>query len=459
MTLHLPAVAGEEPDARIPLSTNLAMLCLFDKGETDGAFGPRHLVILGWRLTGPLDLVALQGALDDVVVRHEILRTVIVRDDGEPYQQVRAPGSPRLEVVTLPADDPRSRDVVVDEFINGVEAGTMSVNELPHLRAVVGRFDDKDAVLTLITHHIASDGWSLHVLLRDIAAFYAARRGFGAPDLPPARQYGEYARWQQEDLAGAAADVKRSYWRDKLKGVEITDIRADRRLTPQTTAVYSVYRFVVDEELTAGTLNLARTMRSSPFMVLLSAFNVLMHKMTGIVDLVSSTITSGRIDPSFNDTIGPFFNLVPLRTDLSDCRSFMELVRRTRTTCLEAYANELPFGDIAAQAPDLTNTYTRDDGAVVAFQLLQNPAMTEPELVGDMQYAEVRERYLSCAETSDIPNGVLWGMDMMSNGKIGGTIRFNSKQFDEATIVRMVDDYRRILTNGVADPQRPMSAL
>ncbi|GAA2553413.1 hypothetical protein GCM10010435_24740 [Winogradskya consettensis] len=444
---------------RIPLSTNLATLCLFDKGDTDGAFGPRHLVVLGWRITGPLDLPTLQGALDDVVRRHEMLRTSIVREDGESYQKVHAPGSPRLELVELPLADTRPRDVLVDEFVNGVEASLMSVTELPHLRVVVGRFDDNDAVLVLVTHHIASDGWSLHVIIRDLASFYAARRGFGTPELPPVRQYSEYAMWQQEQLASATADEDRAYWRDKLKGVEITDIRADRRLTPEITALYSVHRFVLDEQLTTGTLNLARTMRSSPFMVLLAAFNVLLHQMTGVTDLVSTTITSGRIDASFNETVGAFFNLVPLRTDLSDCRNFMDLVRRTRETCLEAYTHELPFGEVAAQAPELTTTYTRDDGAVCAFQLLQNPAMTEPETVGDLQYAEVRERNLSCAETSDIPNGVLWGLDILSNGRIGGTMRFNSKQFDESTMVRMVADFRRVLTNGTTDPHRPLSAL
>jgi hypothetical protein len=444
---------------RIPLSSNLGLLCLFDKGDTDGAFGPRHLVIHGWRLLGEIDFEALRGALDDVVVRHEMLRTQVVRDGDEPYQRVHPPGSPQLLVLDLPADDPRPRDERVDEFVNEIEAGSLSVQELPHLRAVIGRFDERDAVLVLIAHHTASDGWSLHVIIRDLAAFYAARQGSGDPVLPPMRQYQDYAFWQQHQLVTPAADASREYWRQTLAGAQIQDIRADHRVPPGVAGVYSVHRFLIDEQLTSTVLEFAKAMRSSPFMVLLSAFNALLHQMTGVTDLVAPMITSGRVEPSFNETVGPFFNMVPLRTDLSQARNFMGLVRLIRQTCLQAYTHELPFGEIAAQAPELTKTYERDDGAVCAFQVLQFPGMLEAEKIGDVEYTEVRRRLMSYPRTSDIPNGVLWGLDILPTGEIAGTMRFNSKQFDESTMVRMVEGFRRVLRNGISDPNSPLSAL
>jgi condensation enzyme len=451
-----PASTNSASTERTPLSSNLALFTIFDQGDTHGAFGPRHLVILGWRLAGQLDLETFARALDDVVVRHEMLRTSVVRDDGPAYQKVHPPGSPRIEVIDLPRDDPRPRDQIVDDFINQVEASTLSVRELPHLRAVIGRLDDQDSVLVLVTHHIASDGWSMHVIISDLAHRYAARRGFEVPDLPPMRQYGDYAVWQAAELASARADQSRAFWRDGYRGAEILDIRADHRVAAGDVAVYSVLRFGIDAELTAAANQFARATRSSLFMVLLSAFNLLLHQLTGAVDLVSTTITSGRVDPSFNETVGPFFNLVPLRTDLSGCRNFIDLSRQVRQTCLDAYAHELPFSEIVAQTPELTKTYERDDGAVCAFQLLQYPGMTEPVTIGDIGYAEVRDRTMGRGRTSDIPNGVLWGLDVLPEGLISGTVRFNSRQFDEPTMAAMIDSFRHLLRRVLADPSSPL---
>lgn len=450
---------SDDVAGRIPLSTNLDMLCMFDKGDEDGSFGPRHLVILAWRLSGELDLDLFQLALDDVVVRHEMLRTQVVRDDGEPYQKVFPPSSPELVVVDVPPDESRSRDELVDDFVNEVEASTMSVNQLPHLRVVLGRIDEKDTVCVLVTHHVASDGVSLQVVIRDIASFYAVRKGFSVPEQPPARQYREFTEWQVRALQSAEADESRAYWREAMRDAEIVDIPTDHLTSPDVPGVYSVYRFLIDQELAAATTAFATAMRSSPFMVMMAAYNVLMHQATGVTDLVSAIISSGRVQDEFNETVGPFFNMLPLRTGLDRCRNFMDLVRRTRETCLEAYTYELPFAQIAAQAPTLTKTYERPGTAVWAFQVMQYPGVTEAELIGDVEYTAIRRRHKSYPVTSDIPNGVLWGLDILPTGEVAGTARFNSKEYDESTVVRMVEQFRRILRNGVADPSSPLTAL
>lgn len=444
---------------RAPLSTNLDMLCMFDKGEQDGSFGPRHLVILAWRLRGELDLAVFQDAIDDVVARHEMLRTQIVRDDGEPYQKVFPPSSPELVVVDLPTDDSRPRDERVDEFVNEVEATTMSVAQLPHLRVVLGRFDDKDTVCVLVTHHVASDGVSLQVVIRDIANFYAARRGFPVETPAPARQYREFTAWQREALASPMAEESRAYWREAMRDAEIVDLPTDHLLDPGDPASYAVYRFVLEHEVVSATTAFATAMRSSTFMVMMAAFNVLLHQETGVDDLVSAIITSGRVEPDYNETVGPFFNMLPLRTGLGECRNFMELVRRTREACLTAYTHELPFAQVAAQAPTLTKTYERPGTAVWAFQVMQYPGVTEEDLIGDVEYTAIRKRHKSHPVTSDIPNGVLWGLDVLPDGEVAGTARFNTREYDESTVVRLIERFRRILAGGVADPGSPLSAL
>ncbi|MEV6648029.1 condensation domain-containing protein [Amycolatopsis sp. NPDC051371] len=445
--------------ARGPLSTNLDMLCMFDKGDQDGSFGPRHLVILSWRLSGELDLATFQGAVDDVVVRHEMLRTQVVRDDGEPYQKVFPPSPAELVVVDLLSDDSSPREEQIDDFVNEVEASTMTVAQLPHLRVVLGRLDEKDTVCVLITHHVASDGLSLQVIIRDIANFYAARRGFPIAAPPPARQYQEFTAWQREQLNSPQADESRAYWREAARGAELVDLPTDHLFQPGEQALYGVYRFVLDREVSAATSAFAKAMRSSPFMVMMAAFSALLHQETGVDDVVSAIITSGRVEPRFNETVGPFFNMLPLRTEHGSCRNFMELVRRTRESCLAAYTHELPFAEITVQAPTLTKTYERPGTAVWAFQVMQYPGVTEAELIGDVEYSAIRKRHKSYPVTSDIPNGVLWGLDILPTGEVAGTARYNTKEYEESTVAEMVERFSRILRVGVSDPATPLSAL
>ncbi|WP_326695956.1 condensation domain-containing protein [Streptomyces sp. NBC_01754] len=447
------------PGDRAPLSTNLDMLRMFDKGEHDGSFGPRHLVILAWRLLGELDLALFQDAIDDVVARHEMLRTQIVRDDGEPYQKVFPPSSPELVVIDLPPDETRPREEQADDFVNEIEATTMSVAQLPHLRVVLGRIDERDAVCVLVTHHVASDGVSLQVIIRDLATFYATRKGFPVEPPTPARQYREFTAWQRKALASPQAEQSRTYWREAMRDAELVDLPTDHLPRAGDPARYAVYRFGLDHETTSATTAFATAMRSSPFMVMTAAFNALLHQETGTDDLVSAIITSGRVEPDYNETVGPFFNMLPLRTELGDCRNFMELVRRTREACLAAYTHELPFAQIAAQAPALTKTYERPGTAVWAFQVMQYPGVTEAELIGDVEYTAIRKRHKSYPVTSDIPNGVLWGLDIPPTGEIAGTARFNTNEYDQDTVIRMVEQFRRILRAGVQDPASPLSAL
>ncbi|MDA3647012.1 condensation domain-containing protein [Saccharopolyspora indica] len=438
---------------REPLSANQEMLCHFDRGdESSGALGSRHVVVLGWRVRGPVDLAALRGALDDVVARHEALRTTLVADGADRYQRIAPPCSPELRIEDLPADDSRPRDVRADEFLNDVESRRFDTASPPLLWAVLGRFDPEDAVLALITHHAVSDGWSQQVIIRDLAAAYAARRGRPHPELPPARQYREFVA---EQLAGESSDqvvAAREYWREKLAGAEILGIPGDRPVSADVPSAYAVLRFKIDEEITAAVLEFAREQRSSPFMVLIAAYQLLLSELTGVTDVVAPTITAGRGDQSFHHTVGPLFNLVPLRTDLAGCGSFRELLRRTRATCLEAYAHELPFPELTAVAPTLERPYLGGDLAVCSLEVFQFPIGMDREPVAELVVSEVRERLLSHRETSDIPNGVLWALDIVPSGAMYGAMRFDRNQFDETTLIDMVERFRRTLRRVLGDP-------
>jgi hypothetical protein len=449
MTIAETSESSDSQLNRFPLSANLELFCIFDKGDDEGAFGPRHLVNLAWRVIGEIDVDVLRAALDDVVVRNEILRTEVIRGNGDDHQRVLPPTPVDLEVIDLAGDDSRSRDERADSFINEVEYFELRAADLPHIRAVLGRFDERDAVLVLLTHHTASDGYSMSVLIREIAALYAQHKGFGPADLPEPVQYKEFSAWQQEALASENAERAREYWRRKLDGAQTSMIVTDQ---PDVPYGYAVHRQIFPPELATAAGNLAKGLRASPFMVLLSAFNALWHKMTGDADVVVPILSSGRGEPRFAEAVGPFFNLVPLRTDLSECPTFSALVNKTRATCLEAYAYDLPYAHIAAEAPDLNKPYESGNLAACAFQSFQFPDLMEETTVGDLTYTEVRKRVESSSETSEIPNGIVFTLDLLPTGEIAAHARYSKADFLETTIEKLVGDYREILALATTNP-------
>ncbi len=430
---------SEGQETTRPLSFNQEFLCGFDRGDEEGPFGPRFHIVHGWRLRGKVDVGTLQLALDDVVVRHEALRTAIVRGADERHQEIHPPTPVRLELRELPGADPAARDRAVEELITEVESGTISARELPLLQGTLLRFDEDDAVLALVVHHTAADGWSVRLIIRDLAVRYAERRGR-----------------QREFAADPALEGARAFWRKQLAGAEILSVPTDRPKStglPESTAVH---RFTVDAELTARAVEIAQALRSTPFMVLLGAFAVMVARSTGNPDVVVPTFSPGRGEERFHHTVGPFFNFLPLRTDLAGARDFAEVVTRIRTTSLEAYAHDIPFGQILAQAPELMLPTLEDGRAACVFQVFPFPFLLDGELIGDLEYTEVRRRLTSQPVGSDVPNGALWTLNLDPAGDVVAGIQYNSNLYDERSVAEQVDRFREVLRELVGAPDAPL---
>jgi condensation enzyme len=219
---------SSQPDItteRYPLSFTQQYFHSLDEGDLNGAFGNRFTIVSGVRIAGHVDVGMLQGALDDVVERHELLRTVVVRDAEPPYQQVYPPCRVPLEVRDRPVTE-RSRGVVAEELLIEGEKGTMSARQVPVMRATFTRFDDTDSVLVIVVHHSASDAWSQTVVLRDLAAFYDARANHRPVNLPPVKQYRDYAEWQK----AGAGDVQGA---GEHRRARVLEHRTDRQLDAQ----------------------------------------------------------------------------------------------------------------------------------------------------------------------------------------------------------------------------------
>jgi hypothetical protein len=445
---------SDGPVARAPLSANQEFLCGFDLGDDDGPFGPRFHIVHGWRLRGEVDVDALRGALFDVVERHEALRTLIVRDEPDRHQKILPASVPHLEVRELGAAD-ADRDRRVEELIIEVESGEIHPDP-PLVRAVLGRFDDKDSVLVLIVHHTAADGWSVRLIIRDLATSYAARRGFDAGELPDPRQYREFAEWQADHVSGPELDRSREFWRTTLDGARVYSVPTDLPKSAGIPECSGVYRFQIGAERVKPALELASAMRATPFMVLLAAFEVLVHRTTGETDVTVPTFTPGRGHEQFQLTVGPFFNYLPLRTDLAGATTFREVATRVRRSCLQSYSHDIPFGQIVAQAPDMMARTLEDRRAAVVFQVFPFPFLLDGELVGDLEFSEVRRRLLSQPVGSDVPNGALWTLNLDPSGEIVAGIQYNTNLFEEASVAAMVERFVEVLGETVTQPDAPL---
>jgi len=439
-------------DNRPALSLTQQFLCSLDHGQSAGALSQWYTITYGLRLRGTLDVGALAAALDDVVARHEILRTSLDKDDGGWHQQVHPPGPASLQVRRVDwAGSADCADRAAYQLLNDVEAEPFSASSVPLLRAVLGKLGTDDHVLALTTHHIAADAWSMQVIITDLAACYTARAGGRAPSLPQVCQYREFAGWQRahED---SWSMVAREYWRDRLSGARLHAVPADRMLPADAPDPYSVHRFLIGKEQAEAAARLARSSRSSLFVVLLAAYNLLASQLTGESDLVVPTFTAGRNEPRFAAMVGPVYNMLPIRTDLSGCASFADVIARTRASCLQAYANEVPFPLIQAQAGDLMTPCGDDHLAVSAFEMFPPAALGGIERAGDIRYAELRGRRASRPVGASTPKGMLWALDHLRSGELTGVIRFSRDRFDEATIAGIGTAYAQLLAASAAEP-------
>ncbi len=454
MTEAVSADTGTSEEMPQPLlSFTQDFLCSFSDSDDSGPFGPRYHGVRGWRLRGELDVAALEQALADVVARHESLRTVLVRGEAGWHQRILPSSKPDLTVHDLIGTAPADRDRRAEELLNEVESSELSYQTVPHVEAVFGRFDNEDGVLVLAAHHAAIDAWSMQLLMRELIDSYAARVAGHALG-GEVRQYREFAAWQRQVMTAEKVAGAAGYWRETLDGARFLGLGVDRRRPPGVDRSTAVHRFVVDAALTGRVVALAKTMRSSPFMVLLAAFNVFLRRRLGTDDISVPTISFGRNNPEFEQTVGPFFNFIPLRTRLSDCRSFRDVVAATRRTCLGAQENEIPFAYVLPEASELMSTFGDEDQAVFAFQAFQYSDQNELDS-GTVTCTEIRHRTLHQERGSDIPDGGLWTVEIDPHSEMYGSVRYDSHQFDEATVRAMVDGYRAALCELVDAPDAP----
>ena len=410
------------------------------------------------RLLGGLDLRALASSLRDVVERHESLRTVFPEVGDQPRQLVLGVDEFELDISVVecaPDDLAAALRVVADHAFD------LSV-EMPirvHLFAV----GPDEHVLVLLLHHVASDGWSLGPLWRDVAAAYEARVAGRIPGWEPLPvQYADYTLWQREllgseDDPGSVVSQQLAFWREQLAGVpEELELPADRVRPAVSSYRGGRVEFVVPARLHAGLTGLARESRTTLFMVLQAGVAALLSRLGAGTDIPLGTAAAGRTDEALDELVGFFVNSLVLRTDVSGDPSFRELLARVRATDLAAFAHQdLPFERLVE---DLNPTRTLSRHPLFQVMVvLQNNIETELELCG--LGVEIQRMDTTTAKTDlTVLMAERFGPDGSPDG-VALELEYSSDLFDRATVELLGIRLQRLLAAAVATPDAPVGRL
>ena len=299
------------------------------------------------RLRGALDVGALGESLSEIVRRHDALRTSFPVREGLPVQVIsptRQVPLPEIDLRSLPDGEAREREASREAALEASRPFDLAKG--PVLRAKLLRLAEEECVLIVTMHHIVSDGWSVDVLMRELAALYDAfRQGQPSPLLELPIQYADYAVWQKKWLRGDVLDSQLAYWKKKLEGIPaLLELPTDRPRSMALSGRGATLSATLPSEILQGLSTLAVREGATLFMALLAAFQALLVRYTGQEDVPVGFPIAGRTQVETEGLIGFFVNTLILRGDLSGDPTFRQLLARTRDTALEAYAHQdLPF--------------------------------------------------------------------------------------------------------------------
>ncbi|HEX5715571.1 MAG TPA: amino acid adenylation domain-containing protein [Thermoanaerobaculia bacterium] len=450
---QVPEIQRQDRREGLPLSFAQQRLWFLDQLEPAGW---TYNIPLALHIEGGLDPAVLQAALRELVRRHESLRTVFAAIEGEPFQDIRPAGDPPLPQLDLAGLAPEARQRELGRLVRLEARRAFDLGRDPMLRVLLVHLGKEEHALLLTVHHIASDGWSMDILWRELGALYEAGRSGRPSPLPELPiQYPDFASWQRSWLTGAVLAAEIDHWRERLAGApHLLELPTDRPRPAVQGSAGRAERLRLGEDLAETLRSLSRRQGVTLFMVLLSAWQALLGRLTGQQDVSVGTPVAGRSRLEIEGLIGFFVNTLVLRCDLSGDPGMSEMLRRVREVVLDAHAHQdLPFEKLVEEIKPERSL--ANSPLFQVMLVLQNAGQAGSAGLSGLQTGRLGTTDEMEAAKFDLTLGV----EERRGGGLGLALSYRTELFDAPSVRRMLRHLEALLGSLASDPQRRISEL
>jgi NRPS condensation-like uncharacterized protein len=431
---------------RLPLSFSQERLLFIDRMEGTSQY---HIPAV-LRLKGKLNVNALEFALKNIVNRHEVLRTVIRDNDGLGFQFVKEKDSWKLEQID--GSVYKDNKAGLEKYINDTINSPFDLSEDHMMRGTLIKVNENEHILVITLHHIASDGWSISIIVKELVEYYKASEEKREAELTPLPiQYADFSMWQRNYLQGEVLEKKLGYWKDKLSDSEPLQLPLDFERPSVQSTKGAISSFSIDKDLSDSLNSLSKKNGVTFFMTLLSAFNVLLYRYSGQENFTIGSPIAGRQQEETEALIGFFINTLALRSEVTGTESFDELLQKIKTSTLGAYENQdVPFEKIVDSVVKQRDM-SRSPVFQVTFALQNTPKVPELRLGDLILEGEDPKQNVSKFD-------LVFSISETENG-LHGIVEYCTDLFKEETIIKMIAHFKNILTSVVKDPQQKTGSL
>jgi amino acid adenylation domain-containing protein len=445
----LPPVSPLEHGPNAPLSFAQQRLWILDKLEPNSA---TYNLPSALQLEGPLNVAALQQSFDEIIRRHEVLRTTFAILDGEPAQLTGPPVPIDLSFIDLGQLPEAERETEARRLAREEAEKPFDLTRGPLLRTVLLRLAGDSHVLLVTLHHIVADGWSVMLLVQELGQLYGAySRGEQSPLAALEVSYADYAVWQRQWLTGERLEKQLAYWREQLSGeLPVLKLPLAKGRTAELRHRGGLETVRVSGELTERLRELGRREGATLFMTLLAAWQVLLWRLSGETDVVVGTPVAGRGRRELEPLIGFFVNTLVLRTELGGEQSFVQVLSRVREACLDAYAHqEVPFERVVEElGPQREMSHSPLFQVMFALQNAPPHELALAELnVAVLEIENPAARFDLALEVSE------------AKDELDCRLTYDTDLFAAETIARMARHFVNLVQAITTDRERPLSTV